>query len=220
MNMTAIGVLRVEIQIFCDPPRGFGATASIPAHEHTVNTTGKTPTSAANKALAQALASVPRWATSEQVTRRALERRLADWLRTTGAKDSGDALESSTSTRELRRIAVLALREDEATEGQAAAIRLLAEMLDADGLAERFYRRGVEALLDTANPPPSSVIALTALDIAALADGARINVPASPHEQQEIILAGEDFTKAALSALREGRTVEILGKTFTAATAR
>jgi hypothetical protein len=64
----------------------------------------------------------------------------------------------------------------------------------------------------------AAAITLTEADISDLADGARINVPAGPHDQ-EIALDGEDFDEEAIAALRAGNTANVEGYTFVPETA-
>jgi hypothetical protein len=145
---TPVSFVRVLVEVYADTPSGFAASATIVAHDHTVGASGRTANSAAGKALSRALETVPAWIVSDHAKRKELRARIAQWLRTTGVQGIAGEVEEATSTAGLRRVAVSSLGPGGASEQQAAAIGLLAEMLDAEGVHERLRLHALEALLD------------------------------------------------------------------------
>ncbi len=146
---TPVSNLRIELTVYVDAPSGFGASVTVPAHNFRANATGGTASTAARNALAKALASVPHWQTFDHGLRRALEERLAAWLRHSGATRIADEFGATSSTGELRAHAARAVSEG-ADPTAAAAIALLADLAEADGIVEHLTLEALRGLVDQA----------------------------------------------------------------------
>lgn len=146
---TPVSTLRIELTVYVDSPSGFGASVTVPAHNFRANAAGRTASTAARHALAKALATVPHWQTFDHGLRRCLEERLAAWLRQSGASRIADELPATRSTGELRALAARAVAEG-AEPAAAAAIALLADLAEADGIAENLTLEALRGLVDQA----------------------------------------------------------------------
>ncbi len=148
-NGTPVSTLRIELSVYVDAPSGFGASVTVPTHNFSAYAAGRTASTAARHALAKALATVPHWQSFDHGLRRSLEERLAAWLRHSGATRIADELPATSSTGQLRALAGRAVAEG-ADPTAAAAIALLADLAEADGIAEHLTLEALRGLVEEA----------------------------------------------------------------------
>jgi hypothetical protein len=152
-NGTPVSTLRIGLTVYADAPSGFGADVTVDAHGFHAYVKGRTAHSAARNAITKALDTVPHWQSFDHGLRRGLEERLATSLRQTGATRTANELTATSSVHQLRALSLRAVRDDGAHPTEGAAIALLADLAEADGIAEH---QTLEALLRLVDHPPTN----------------------------------------------------------------
>jgi hypothetical protein len=146
--------LEIRLSVWCHHRGQFGAQASVDTDPVPGYGDGRTPQTAARQAVRDLLARFPSWDATDQELRREINNRLIESLRASGAEKVAGRLALALRPpfkRDLEgRLRVLAARavSDGANRAQAAAITLLAQLHNADGVTQELTLESLKRLLE------------------------------------------------------------------------